>query len=1164
MASKTSKRLTCSASLLLCATALPACTLDFDKFEEFTEPPARIIDMMPPQPDLGDLGDAFVDTDMAPPLPDMGGGPDGDMDGVADAVDNCPMIANPDQADADMDEIGDACDDDGDNDGVADAEDNCPMVANPDQYDLDRDGQGDACDPDPDGDGLDDAAELAKGTDRLRADTDADGVNDGEDTCPLQADRVGADTDGDGAGDACDPDDDGDGVLDFADNCVTIANPGQGEECAGDIDGDGVADGDDTCPTVLNPDQTITPCVSRFETLTYLRDAHAVTTTGPGVHAGTNGGLLQIDDAPDSADYTVYTNAQGLPGNRVRGVAVAGDGQRWLATDAGVVVLRADGMVISMRPTDVGGGPQGALHDIVVDGAGVVWVSSDAGVNRLDGLGWTLVTAGLPSLDARGLYVDDLDRVWVATALGVVRITGDTAEPAIAGLPALGAFNDVVPADNGVWLLADEGAVLIDAADSVVSTYPGLAARDLARGPSGAWVATDAGVQRIDTDGRIYPAGAALLPSPDVRAAAGTPDGPRWLATANGVMALDGYFATFGADELPGCATAAMRVTDALWIGTQDGLYRMLPDGVSARVDAGLPDQNIQAMRRIGNEVWVATDLGVGVLNLEGQPVRIIGAAEGIPPGTITDVVSGANNEVWVGSAEGGVARSDAGAQNWTIYTAPDDLIAGNQTRAVQHDGSYFWSATSEGVTQFDEVGQAFGPPINNSGGRLPNRDVEDIAVGGGRVFAATRGGVGQRGVDGIWGTLRRANGGLPQAARTDHVRAIAYDETYTWMLTQPNNQQPFGTLVRRDADVSPPVGAMPTPDELEAALTLYTAQNAGLAASSGDDRVNITSGEGELFITWCAAGQGALTVLDGSELVTRDLSGAGLPGDGAGAALSVDATGQPLFTAIVDGVSVAERVGPDNARTPLTLNERFTRVIECARPSSEDGLLCLLEGSVVARLINDAWRLIGVNEVPEFGEQPLRRMATIDNRGAWFATSNGVIEFEFTGGRTRYTQAGTGGGLPSDDVRVVIGSPDGGTLYAGTDQGVGIRADGAWTTIDATQLGNVDVRALARADDGTLWIGTGDGLFRRAPDGTITPFTLADGLPLNRVNALAVSGDRVFVGTDVGLAIAGPDGVFEGLGFADGLPGHRVVSIVVAPDGAVWVHSDDGIAKVL
>ena len=45
---------------------------------------------------------------------------DGDGDGVPDQIDNCPTVANPDQADQDHDTIGDACDTDKDGDGFAD------------------------------------------------------------------------------------------------------------------------------------------------------------------------------------------------------------------------------------------------------------------------------------------------------------------------------------------------------------------------------------------------------------------------------------------------------------------------------------------------------------------------------------------------------------------------------------------------------------------------------------------------------------------------------------------------------------------------------------------------------------------------------------------------------------------------------------------------------------------------------------------------------------------------------------------------------------------------------------------------------------------------------------------------------------------------------------
>jgi hypothetical protein len=56
--------------------------------------------------------------------------------------------ANNNQQDADSDDVGDACDplfNDGDSDTVPDAIDNCPLVPNADQADTNNDGTGDAC-----------------------------------------------------------------------------------------------------------------------------------------------------------------------------------------------------------------------------------------------------------------------------------------------------------------------------------------------------------------------------------------------------------------------------------------------------------------------------------------------------------------------------------------------------------------------------------------------------------------------------------------------------------------------------------------------------------------------------------------------------------------------------------------------------------------------------------------------------------------------------------------------------------------------------------------------------------------------------------------------------------------------------------------------------------
>ena len=87
--------------------------------------------------------------------------------------------------------------------------------SNPKSTDTDGDGTIDACDGDDDNDGIADAL----------------------DNCPQQANKNQSDLDKDGLGDACDPDDDNDTVKDALDNCPTVAN-GDQKDSNGDGKGD--------------------------------------------------------------------------------------------------------------------------------------------------------------------------------------------------------------------------------------------------------------------------------------------------------------------------------------------------------------------------------------------------------------------------------------------------------------------------------------------------------------------------------------------------------------------------------------------------------------------------------------------------------------------------------------------------------------------------------------------------------------------------------------------------------------------------------------------------------------------------------------------------------------------------------------------------------------
>lgn len=163
---------------------------------------------------------------------------DSDGDGYIDCIDNCPEDSSDDQTDTDGDGLGDVCDPcpedpdleceaddpcpgdtDNDADEVCDSADNCPGVYNPDQADWNADNEGDACD-DSDDDGVNDDTDLCR-EDPLKTthgqcgcgirdiDADGDGTADCNDLCPADSAKIAPGECGCGAAESDDCDGDG-------------------------------------------------------------------------------------------------------------------------------------------------------------------------------------------------------------------------------------------------------------------------------------------------------------------------------------------------------------------------------------------------------------------------------------------------------------------------------------------------------------------------------------------------------------------------------------------------------------------------------------------------------------------------------------------------------------------------------------------------------------------------------------------------------------------------------------------------------------------------------------------------------------------------------------------------------------------------------------------
>ena len=179
-----------------------------------------------------------------------------------------------------------------------------------------------------------------------------------------------------------------------------------------------------------------------------------------------------------------------------------------------------------------------------------------------------------------------------------------------------------------------------------------------------------------------------------------------------------------------------------------------------------------------------------------------------------------------------------------------------------------------------------------------------------------------------------------------------------------------------------------------------------------------------------------------------------------------------------------------------------------------------------------------------------------------WLGTKGDGL-FRYLGDQTRHLS--TKDGLISDVILTLAPDRDG-SLWIGTPDGLnhlrGVRVD-SYTSADG--LPDDFIRSLYADRDGSLWVGTRRGLAHRE-NGKFAVLSRADGLPNDLIGAmLRPSSNDFWVGTLDGLARIS-DGKVTRFTIAQGLSGDVITSLLEDPnDHTLWVGTkENGLSRSL
>ncbi len=398
--------------------------------------------------------------------------------------------------------------------------------------------------------------------------------------------------------------------------------------------------------------------------------------------------------------------------NSVRRIGIAACGLSALVLAGGTVADSSPSAVVNWLTT-ADGLPNSAVEALARDRHGYIWIGTQGGLVRHEGLELNVLRRNpdridsLPGNNVLSLLAASDGSVWAAlSGQGVVRLEGTQVVQHWAPEGRGGALRG-----RYVWSMAEacDGSIWgVYAVDGMVRLDPATGRSQHFRPDQAGLPEQGFGVQlAVDRRCRLW-----LLRTDGL-----------WRVDADPPHAAHRVLGA-GETELSVFLTLELADDDTAFVGGQGGMLEIgLRQAGSGSVDLARQwpiERTIGAIRSAGDgRLWLGFRSGLALLDPESGRQEAFRGEFGNPLGTamITDVLVGAEGEVWVASNGAGVARLPPGWRGFRSYSLVDGQQRAARVTAVDQRGGVIWVGTADSSLLALDLVTGQGRPI----GTLPS-----------------------------------------------------------------------------------------------------------------------------------------------------------------------------------------------------------------------------------------------------------------------------------------------------------------------------------------------------------------------------------------------------------------------------------------------------------